>query len=193
MDGGLDVGARPMSERSAAMASRSVWSGFVRFGLVSIPVKTYTAAATGGGDISLNQLHKGCNSRIQYKKACPIHGEVPAEEIVSGYEFDPGRFVVIEPGEVDKAVSDKTIKVAAFVTPGQFDARYLTGRNYYLLPNGAIGQHPYALMVRAMRESGRYAFAQVVMFRSEQVVLIRPLGDVLVMSLLSYEQEMKGT
>jgi hypothetical protein len=84
----IDVGG---SRKVPPTASRSVWSGFIRFSLVAVPVKAFTAAASGGGDISLNQLHKGCNSRIQYKKTCPIHGEVKTEEIVSGpthYNFD---------------------------------------------------------------------------------------------------------
>src|SRR6187200_12765 len=72
--------ARPKGR--PVMASRSVWSGFIRFSLVAVPVKAFTAAASGGGDISLNQLHKGCNSRINYKKTCPVHGEVKQDEIV---------------------------------------------------------------------------------------------------------------
>src|SRR6185436_12501090 len=125
---------RPAKGHAMAM-SRSVWSGFIRFSLVAVPVKAFTAAASGGGDISLNQLHKGCNSRIQYKKTCPVHGEVKAEEIVSGYEFDKGQYVVIDPDEVDKlrTPADKAINVQAFVTPEQFDPRYFNGKHYYLL------------------------------------------------------------
>jgi DNA end-binding protein Ku len=178
----------------AAMASRSVWSGFIRFSLVAVPVKAFTAAASGGGDISLNQLHKGCNSRIQYKKTCPVHGEVKAEEIVSGYEFDKGQYVVIDPDEVDKlrTPADKAINVAAFVTPDQFDPRYFNGKHYYLLPDGPVGQKTYALLLKAMVETGRVAFAQVVFSGKEQVVVVRPMGDLLVMSMLAYEQEMKS-
>ena len=177
------------------MASRSVWSGFIRFSLVAVPVKAYTAAASGGGEISLNQLHKDCHSRIQYKKTCPIHGEVKPDDIVSGYEFDKGRYVVIDPEEVDKlrTPADKAINVAAFVTPDTFDPRYFNGKHYYLLPDGPVGQKSYALLVKAMVETGRYAFAQVVFSGKEQVVLVRPMGHLLVMSMLAYEQEMKST
>ena len=176
------------------MASRSVWSGFIRFSLVAVPVKAFTAAASGGGEISLNQLHKECHSRIQYKKTCPIHGEVKTDEIVSGYEFDKGQYVVIDPEEVDKlrTPADKAISVAAFVTPDQFDPRYFNGKHYYLLPDGPVGQKSYALLVKAMVETGRYAFAQVVFSGKEQVVLVRPMDGLLVMSMLSYEQEMKS-
>jgi DNA end-binding protein Ku len=176
------------------MASRSVWSGYIRFSLVTVPVKAYTAAATGGGEISLNQLHKDCNSRIQYKKTCPQHGEVKQDEIVSGYEYDKNQYVVIDPEEIEKmrTPADKSINVQAFVAPEQFDARYFNGKHYFLLPDGPVGQRSYALLLKAMVETDKYAFAQVVFSGKEQVVLVRPMNNLLVMSMLSYEQEMKG-
>src|SRR3954453_12862370 len=79
---------RGLEPRGAYMAAgRPIWSGFIRFGLVSVPVQAYSASTpTGeGGEISLNQLHGECHSRIQYKKTCPIHGEVPNVQIVKGY------------------------------------------------------------------------------------------------------------
>src|SRR5687768_18383744 len=108
------------------MASRSVWSGYIRFNLVTVPVKAYTSAATGGGEISLNQLHKGCNSRIQYKKTCPQHGEVKADEIVSGYEYDKNQYAEIDRDEIEKrrSPSDKSISVQTFVPPEQCGRRY---------------------------------------------------------------------
>jgi DNA end-binding protein Ku len=101
---------------------------------------------------------------------------------------------VIDPDEVDKlrTPADKAINVAAFVTPDQFDARYFNGKHYYLLPDGPVGQKTYALLLKAMAETNRYAFAQVVFSGKEQVVLVRPMGDLLVMSMLAYEQEMKA-
>jgi DNA end-binding protein Ku len=79
------------------MASRPSWKGFVRFSLVSIPVKGYTAARSdAGAKVSLNQLHKGCGARVKYQKACPIHGELKADEIVSGYEFADDQYAVID-------------------------------------------------------------------------------------------------
>ena len=122
------------------MASRSIWSGFIRFGLVSVPVKAYTATASGGGGISLNQLHKDCNSRINYKKTCPVHGELKADEIVSGYEFAKGQYVVIDPSEVEKlrAANEKAIDVKAFIPPDVVDARYFSGKNWVLLPDGPV-------------------------------------------------------
>jgi DNA end-binding protein Ku len=175
------------------MASRSVWSGYIRFSLVTVPVKAYTAAASGGGEISLNQLHKECNSRIQYKKTCPLHGEVKQDDIVSGYEFDKNQYVIIDPDEIEKMRSpaDKSINVQAFVSPEQFDARFFNGKHYILLPDGPVGQRSYALLLKSMQETDKYAFAQVVFSGKEQVVLVRPMNNLLVMSMLAYEQEMK--
>ena len=146
------------------MASRSVWSGFVRFSLVAVPVKAYTAAATGGGDISLNQLHKACNSRIQYKKTCPIHGEVKAEEIVSGYEFDKGQLRGDRPGGGRQAARQPTRRSTSprSSRPSQFDARYFNGKHYYLLPDGPVGQHRTRCWSRRCRRRGDMRFAQVV-------------------------------
>jgi len=176
------------------MASRSVWKGFIRFSLVSVPVKAYTAAASGGGGISLNQLHKECNTRVQYKKVCPTHGELTSDQIVSGYEFSKGQYVVIDTDELEKlrSESDRAISIGAFVKTGAIDPRYLTGKNHYLLPDGPVGMRSYAVMHRAMAETDRCAFAQVVMHGKEQIVLLRPMPEgMFVMSQLAYESEVK--
>src|SRR4051812_16451455 len=95
---GAHIAPRGVSWRTA----RSVWKGFIQFSLASIPVKAYTAAVTGGGGVKLNQLHKDRNGRINYKKTCPVHGEVSSDQIVSGYEFAEGQYVVIDDDEIDK-------------------------------------------------------------------------------------------
>ena len=86
----------------AASLGRSTWKGHLRVSLVSIPVKAYTAATSGGGEIHPNQLHRDCHHRIRYRKTCPVHGEVSGEEIVSGYEYAQGQSVVIRPEELDR-------------------------------------------------------------------------------------------
>src|SRR6516162_9185570 len=111
------------------MAARSAWKGFLKLSLVSLPVKAYTATASGGGEIHLNQLHAPCNSRIQYKKTCPLHGEVKGEEIVSGYEYGKGQYVIVDTEELDKlrTEDDKAIKIDAFITPDTLDPLYANG------------------------------------------------------------------
>src|SRR5262245_15780220 len=124
------------------MAARSQWKGFLKISLVSVPVKAYTAAASGGGGIHLNQLHGECNSRIQYKKTCPIHGEVKQDQIVSGYEYSKDQYVVVDTEELDKlrTEDDKAIKVDVFFPAAALDSNYLTGQDYFLVPEGPVGQ-----------------------------------------------------
>ena len=133
------------------MASRSVWKGFVRFSLVSVPVKAYTAATSGGG-VSLNQLHRECNSRVQYKKFCPTHGELKSEDIVSGYQFDKDRYVIIEPDEIEKLYreSDKAVNIEAFVPTDAIEPRFYSGRTNWLVPDGPIALKPYSLLHKVM-------------------------------------------
>src|SRR5262245_56523505 len=104
------------------MAARHLWSGFLKLSLVTVPVKAYTASDSGG-EIHLNQLHAECNSRIQYKKTCPIHGEVTDDQIVSGYEYEKGQYVTIDPEELDRlrTPADKMIGIDAFVSPDTID------------------------------------------------------------------------
>ena len=173
------------------MAARSSWKGFLKVSLVSVPVKAYTATAGSRGEIHLNQLHAECHSRIQYKKTCPIHGEVKGEDIVSGYEYSKGQYVIIDTDELDKLrrEDDKAIKVSAFVTLDALDPMYQSGKTYYLVPDGPVGQRPYAVLHQAMIDEGRHAIAQVVLHGREQTVLLRPMDRLLAMTVLNYEPE----
>ena len=176
------------------MASRTVWKGFVQFSLVSVPVKAYTATASGGGRISLNQLHKECHSRIQYKKTCPVHGDVPADQIVSGYEFADDQYVVIEPDEIEKirSAKEKSINIDGFIDAGAVDPAYFSGKTWYLTPDGPIAQKPYALLRKVLTDANRVAFARVTVSGRQQLVMLRPLHGLLVASMLSYSSEVKG-
>lgn len=178
------------------MASRTIWKGFIQFSLVSVPVKAYTATASGyAGRVALNQLHKDCNSRIQYKKTCPVHGDVPGDQIVSGYEFRENQYVVIEADELDKIRSPKerAINIDGFVDADAVDPAYLTGKTWYLVPDGPIGQKPYGLLRKAMVESKRNAFARVVVGGKQNLIMLRPMGDGLIAgSMLSYDAEVKS-
>ena len=174
-------------------AARSVWKGFVQFSLVSVPVKAYTATVTGGGKISLNQLHKECHNRIRYTKSCPVHGEVAADQIVSGYEFAKDQYVVIDTDELDKLRSpaEKAVTIQNFISRDEIPDRYFCGRTLYLLPDGPIAQKPYNLLHRVMSESGKVGFARVVMNGKEKLMLVQPVENLLSMSELMYDQELK--
>jgi DNA end-binding protein Ku len=171
------------------MAANPAWKGFVKLSLVAFPVKAFTATESGGGEIHLNQLHEECHSRIQHRKHCPIHGEVQQQDIVSGYEHTRGQYVVIDPADVDllRTDDDKAITIDAFIDPNDLDPMYLSGKTYYLIPDAPVAQKPYAVILEAMKEDGRYAVAQVVLHGREHIVLLRPLGNLLAMSVLNYE------
>lgn len=156
------------------MPPRSSWKGFLKLSLVSVPVKAYPLGA-GAAQVRLNQLHADCNQRVRYKKACPEHGELQGDEIVSGYEFDRGRYVVIDPEELARLrpEGDRAVRIEGFVPAGSYDPRAFNGRAHYLLPDGPVGQKPYQLLREGMRRRGVEAVCEVVFSGKEQLVLLR--------------------
>jgi DNA end-binding protein Ku len=175
------------------MAARPSWSGFLRFNLISVPVKGYNAVATGSSKTGFHLLHKTCHSRIRYKKVCPIHGEVENDEIVSGYEVAKGQYVIVEANEKGelKSEDDKAISVDTFVHADAIPPVYYAGRAYYLLPDGKVAQKPYAVLMQAMQDQERAAVAQVVFSGKMHLALVQPIEGVLTMSILNYESEVK--
>jgi DNA end-binding protein Ku len=175
------------------MPARPMWKGYLRLSLVSVPVRAYTATTSNRNQIQLNQLHAECNSRIQYKKTCPVHGEVPPEEIVSGYQYAKGQYVLIDTEELDKLRTerDKAIDIDCFIDPKELDPLYHSGRTYYLVPDGPVGQKPYDVLRRAMAEEHLHGVAQVVISGREQLVLIRPLEGLIAATVLAYDEEVK--
>jgi DNA end-binding protein Ku len=166
---------------------RPSWSGYIRLSLVSVPVKGYTALGSENAPLSLNQLHE-CHSRIQYKKTCPIHGEVPNDEIVKGFQYEPGHYAIIDPDEINqlRSEADRSINIDKFIRPEQIDPLYFSGQTYYLVPDGRQGEKPYAVLQRAMSEDKTCGLAQVVISNREQLILLRPVGRFLVASVLHY-------
>jgi DNA end-binding protein Ku len=166
---------------------RASWKGFIRLSLVSVPVEGYTASAAGETQISLNQLHEGCGGRIRYKKVCEVHGEVSSDEIVMGYQFAKDQYAVVDPDELEKlrTEADRSINVDRFVSPDAIDPMYL-------LPNGKAGEKPYALLNRAMTEEQVVGLAQVVISNREQLVALRPVGNLLALSVLQYAENVRS-
>ena len=146
------------------MAPRSSWKGFLNLSLVSVPVRAYSATDSSG-TIRLNQLHAECNSRVQYKTACPICGDIPRSEIVKGYEYAKDQYVVIDLEELEKLRAQdegKAIRIDKFISPDQLDPIYFNDTSYYLVPDGAAGQKPYALLMKAMQDKSLYCVARIV-------------------------------
>ena len=170
---------------------RSSWKGYLKLSLVSVPVKGYTASKSAG-EVRLNQLHETCHSRIKYKKTCPIHGEVPNDEIVSGYEYADGQYVVIDPEELDKLRTEtekRAVNVDVVVPLKAIDPIYYTDKTYYLVPNGAVGQRPFALIQQCLADEDLQAIGRVTLFGREELVAVRADHKVLAMTALKYEAE----
>ena len=174
------------------MAAHASWKGFLKLSLVSVPVKAYTATATGS-DITLHQLHAKTHTRIQYKKFAPEVGEVSPDEIVKGYEYAKGQYVIVDEDELDKlrTESDKSVRIDGFIKPEELPSIYMAGRTYYLTPDGPVGQKPYSLLMKSMAANAVCAVAEVVISQKEQVVLLRPIDGILAMTVLIRKDEVK--
>ncbi len=172
--------------------ARSMWMGTLNFGLVSMPVKLYSAVTNKS--VHFNQLHSADHARIQQKRVCSADGEeVPFEEIVKGYELAPERYVVIEDSELQALAPEatRTIEIEDFVELEEID-RDLLRPAYYIVPNRG-GARSYRLLLQAMRETGKVAIARVVLRSRERLVAVHPREDVLMMTTLSYADEVNPT
>jgi DNA end-binding protein Ku len=170
------------------------WRGSLSFGLVTFPVEAFNALDRSRGDIHFHQIHAECHSRIHYKKVCPIHGEVPNSEIISGYEYAKDKYVELEAEELDalRSESDRALKIDAFVSPETVDPLYFDGRMYYLMPAEAASNEPYAVMLEAMEKEKRYGVGHLILSGKDQIALIRPIEGLLHMAMLNFEAEIRN-
>jgi len=172
--------------------ARSIWTGTISFGLVTVPVKMYSAVARK--TVRFHQLNKGTGSRIAMRRTDASTGEdVDYADIVKGYELSPDRYVVVEPDELEALdpVRTKTIDILDFVSLDEIDPIFYD-HPYYLAP-GAGGAKPYRLLLEAMRETNRVGIATVVIRSKEQLVALRPMEvegrDVLGMATMIFADE----
>ncbi len=167
---------------------RSIWTGAISFGLVNVPVKLYSAVSKK--TVRFHQLHDADGVRIQQKRVCPADGEeVPYEHIVKGYEITPDQYVVVTQEELDALDPKKTksIEIEDFVELSDIDPVYYD-HPYYVLPDRGAAK-AYKLLLNAMEQSGRVAIARVVIRTKEQLVAIRPAGDLLTMETMNFADE----
>ena len=167
---------------------RSMWTGAISFGLVTVPVKLYSALDRK--TVRFHQLSGKTGVRVVQKRIDPQSGEeVPYENVVKGFEVAPDRFVVIEPAELDTLQPKKTkaIEIEDFVELSQIDPIFYD--HPYYLAAGPGGAKPYRLLLEAMRETEKVAIARVVIRSKEQLVAIRPIGDVLGMATMLFADE----
>jgi len=168
----------------------SVWSGYLTFGLISLPVRLYSGAR--GNHISFHMLHRPDHVRVKQQLVCPEEDKVLGrDEIVKGYEYHKGEYVIVEPDEIKK-IEPKTAKameILEFVRVEEVDPVYFES-SYYLLPEEA-GRRPYALLTKVMEESGYAAVAKLTMHNREYTVILRPHRHGLMLHTMYYQDEVR--
>jgi DNA end-binding protein Ku len=175
------------------MAMQAIWKGAISFGMVTIPIKVFSA--TEEKDISFRQVHVADGGRIRYKRVCSECGEeVPYSDIGKGYEMADGRMIVLEPEDfADLPLSSKkVIDVLEFVPADQVDPLYL-GKSYYLQADGGPGAKPYVLLRDALDGSELYALVKVALRSRESLGLLRTYDDVLVLQVMLWPDEVRDS
>jgi DNA end-binding protein Ku len=173
------------------MAARATWKGFLKISLVNIPIKVFPATESSGS-ISFNQLHGECQTRIQQKRWCPhCEREVPNSEIVKGYEFEKGRYVVMTDEDFDKVRTESTrvIDLVQFADDSSIDPMYVD-RTYYLAPDGAIASEAFAVMREGML--GKVGIGKLALYGREYLVAVKPHGRGIVMYTLHHAAEIRS-
>src|SRR6266849_5622442 len=171
------------------MAS-TVWKGHLTFGLLSLPVKLYSAARSES--ISFNQLHKTDNSRVKQVLFCQLEDKpIPRSEIVKGYEYEKDKYLVIDDEDIKKVApkTARTMEVLEFVKESEVDPIFLES-SYYLAPDEA-GEKPYALLFEALRQTGYIGLAKIAMHNREHIVILRPGERGILMHTMYYTDEIR--
>jgi DNA end-binding protein Ku len=169
---------------------RSIWNGVISFGMVSIPVKLYTA--TEDKDISFRLLHKDCGARLKQLRWCPEHERaVEWDEVARGYEYAKDEYIVMEEEDFEKLplATKQTVELAAFVKAEQIDPIYYQ-KTYYLEPDDK-GVKPYALLMQALKDKELTGIAKIAIRNKEQLCAIRPMDGTLVIETLFYPDEIR--
>src|SRR6185436_11949640 len=168
----------------------SVWSGYLTFGLISMPVRLFSGARSSG--ISFNMLHRDDLQRVKQQYYCPAENRVvERSEIVKGYEYRKDEYIVVEPEEIKKIEpkTAKTMEILEFVKASEVDPVYFES-SYYMLPEEA-GRRPYALLTKALEESEYVAIAKLTMHNREYTVFLRPHEGGLMLHTMYYEEEVR--
>jgi DNA end-binding protein Ku len=167
----------------------AIWKGSLTFGLVNIPVELKTAVRAD--HISFRLLHKEDLSPVKYERVCQAEGEpVPWNEIVKGYEYEKGKFVVITDEDFKAAALEqsKTIDILDFVKEDEIDPRYFE-TPYYLVPSKG-GEKPYALLREAIRQTGSVGIGKIIIRQTQHLAGVKVVGDALVLEIMRFANEL---
>jgi DNA end-binding protein Ku len=173
------------------MAARPTWKGYLKISLVNIPVKVFPAT-DAAATLSFNQLHGECRTRIQQKRWCPqCQREVPNTDIVKGFEFEKGRYVVVDEEDIEKVrvESTRVINLEKFTDDTAIDPIYLE-RAYYLAPDGAVAREAFAVIREGM--TGKAGIGKVALYGREYLVKVQPREKGLVMYTLRHANEIRS-
>src|SRR5437868_4579096 len=168
----------------------SLWTGFLTFGLISMPVRLFSGAR--GERISFHMLHRDDNTRVRQQLVCPADDKVlDRSEIVKGYEYRKGEYVIVEPEEIKKIEprTAKAMEILEFVKAEDIDPIYFE-TSYYLMPEEA-GRRPYALLQKALEDSGYYGIAKLTMHNREYTVILRPHEGGIMLHTMYYQDEIR--
>jgi DNA end-binding protein Ku len=173
------------------MAARPTWKGFLKISLVNIPIRVFPAT-DAAATISFNQLHAECQTRIQQKRWCPhCEREVPNSEIVKGYEFEKGRYVVMNEEDISKVRPESTrvIDLVQFTEATAIDPIYVE-RPYYLAPDGKMANEAFAVMREGMK--GKAGIGKLALYGREYLVAVQPKENGLVMYTMRHAKEVRS-
>ena len=172
---------------------RTIWNGSISFGLVTIPIGL--AVAQQRKDVAFRTLHRECGTPIKQKRWCPTHErDVEADELVKGWEFTKGQFVIVEDEDFEAVAltRSQSIDIMSFVPVAEVDPIYFD-RTYYLAPADADAQRkPYVLLLEAMKRTGLGAVGKFVLWGKENLCLIRPLGESLALETLYFAEDIRS-
>jgi DNA end-binding protein Ku len=172
------------------MEGRALWSGVITFGLVSIPIKLYTA--TDSKSVSFNQIHAKCKTRIQERRWCPTCARsVEWEEIEKGFEYAKGKYIPITKEDLESVPlpSKNTIAVQSFVSISEIDPIYFE-KSYYIEPDGKA-MRPFCLLMQTMSDKNMVAIGAFTIRTKERLCCLRPVGGALIVDTLLYPDEIK--
>ena len=171
---------------------QTVWKGSVSFGLINVPVKMSTA--TRRENIAFTTLHRECNTPLKQKRYCPkCDREVAYEEVAKGYEYEPGRFVIMSEEDLDaiQVKSSRYIDIVDFIRIDEVDPIFYD-KTYYLAPEKG-GEKPYLILRDAMKQTGRVAVAKVAIRQKEYLCLVRLVGEALALETMFFPEEVRAT
>lgn len=171
------------------MAARPYWKGQIRLALVSIPVEIYTATKSGA-TIAFNQIHEPSGKRIKYEKVVPGIGPVDVDEIVKGFEYAKGEYVLLDEKEIEgvKLESKKTLELTQFVDAHDIDMIYFE-KPFYVVPADDLAEEAFIVLREALRRTRKIGLGQLAMRGREHVVSIKACGRGMVMETLRYADE----